>query len=140
MNQTVKADFAQSNLLRRALQANGVFSSMSGLILIAASDRIAALIGIEQSLTLTGVLLLIFAASLFWNARREMINRTEAWIAVALDVAWVVGTTALIFAGVFNSTGNWVVAIVADVVLLFAVLQFFGLRKLRRPSPADALD
>ena len=140
MNQTVKADFAQSHLLRRALQANGVFSSMSGLILIAASDRIAALIGIEQSLVLIGVLLLIFAASLFWNARREMINRTEAWIAVVLDVAWVIGTMALIFAGVFNSTGNWVVAIVADLVLLFAALQFFGLRKSRRQRSADALD
>jgi hypothetical protein len=78
--------------------------------------------------------LLLFAAGLFRNAARAELNQTEAWIAVALDVAWVIGTTALIFAGVFSATGNWVVALVGDVVLLFAVLQFWGLRKLRRAT------
>ncbi|MCI0390070.1 MAG: hypothetical protein MOB07_15070 [Acidobacteria bacterium] len=123
---------ADSHLLRRALQANGVFSALSGLLLIAASGRIAALIGIEQSLWLTGLMLLLFAAGLFRNAGRAEINQTEVRIAVALDVAWVIGTAGLIFAGVFSATGNWVVALVGDVVLLFAVLQFLGLRKLRR--------
>ncbi len=123
---------ADSHLLRRALQVNGVFSALSGLLLIAASGRIAALIGIEQSLVLTGVLLLLFAASLWRNARRAEINQTEAWVAVTLDVAWVIGTAGLIFAGVFSAIGNWVVALVGDVVLIFAVLQFLGLRKLRR--------
>ena len=125
---------ASSQLLRRALQANGVFSALSGVILVIASSRIAALIGIEQSLWLTGLLLLLFAASLLRNAARAEINLTEAWIAVALDVAWVAGTAALIFAGVFSATGNWVAALVGDVVLLFAVLQFLGLRKLRRQA------
>lgn len=123
---------ASANLLRRALQANGVFSALSGVILIVASGRIATLIGLEQPLWLTGLMLLLFAAGLFRNAGRAEINQTEAWVAVALDVAWVLGTAALIFAGVFSATGNWVVALVGDVVLLFAGLQFWGLRKLRR--------
>jgi hypothetical protein len=78
------------------------------------------------------VLLLLFAASLWRNARRAEINQTEAWVAVTLDVAWVIGTAGLIFAGVFSAIGNWVVALVGDVVSIFAVLQFLGLRKLRR--------
>ena len=136
MHQGVATDSTTSNLLRRALQVNGVFSSLSGLVLIAASDRIDALLGIEAPLRPTGVLLLIFAASLFQNARRQIINRTEAWVAVGLDVAWVIGTTALVFAGVFSSAGNRIVAIVAAVVLVFAVAQFAGLRKLSRRNAA----
>ncbi len=131
---TLSTTVASVTLLRRALQANGIFSALSGVVLILASNRIAALIGIEQSLWLTGLLLLLFAAGLFRNARRAEINQTEAWLAVALDVIWVLGTGALIFAGVFSTTGNWIVALVGDVVLLFAVLQFWGLRKLRRAS------
>jgi hypothetical protein len=126
---------ANANLLRRALQANGVFSALSGITLMVASTRIAALLGLEQPLWPTGLLLLLFAAGLFRNAGRAEINQTEAWIAVALDVAWVVGTAALIFAGVFSAPGNWIVALVGDVVLLFAALQFWGLRQLRR-SPS----
>ncbi len=129
---TPQTALADSNLLRRALQANGVFSALSGLLLIAASGRIAALIGIEQSLWLTGLILLFFAVGLFRNAGRAEINQTEVRIAVALDVAWVIGTAGLIFAGVFSATGNWVVALVGDIVLILAVLQFLGLRKLRR--------
>ncbi|MCI0488605.1 MAG: hypothetical protein L0229_18615 [Blastocatellia bacterium] len=136
MNSIAESNGPKSNMLRLALRANGVFSALSGAVLIVASDYVTALIGIEASLVPTGVLLLGFAAGLLWNARREVINRTEAWIAVALDLAWVIGTAGLIFAGVFNSTGNWVVALVGDVVLLFAVLQFLGLRRLRRRSVA----
>jgi hypothetical protein len=35
-----------------------------------------------------------------------------------------------------TTTGNWAVAIIADVVLVFAVLQFRGLRKMRRANTA----
>ena len=136
MNRVADNDGAKSNMLRRALQTNGAFSGLSGVILIVASDYVSALIGIEVSLIPTGILLLVFAIGLFRNARREMINQMEAWIAVALDVAWVMGTAGLIFAGVFNSAGNWIVALVGDIVLLFAVLQLLGLRRLRRRSVA----
>jgi hypothetical protein len=134
MNQPSEA--VTSSLLRRALQANGVFSALSGVILLLASGRIATLVGIDQPLWLLGLLLLSFAAWLFRNARRAVLNQAEAWLAVAFDVAWVIGTATLIFAGVFSTTGNWLVTLVGDVVLLFAVLQFLGLRKLRRSRPA----
>ncbi len=121
-----------SNLLRRALLANAIFSALSGVILLLASKRLAQLLGTSVSLVPIGVMLLIYAAGLLWNARRENISRMEAWIAVILDVAWVAGSAIIIFAGVLTATGNWMVAIVADVVLLFAVLQLIGLRKSRQ--------
>ncbi len=127
---------AKTILLRRVLQANGVFSALSGLVIIASARPLASLLGLQESLTLTiiAISLLIFATTLFWNARRENINPVDAWVAVGLDVAWVVGSVVLIFAGVLSVAGNWLVAVVADIVLLFAALQFYGLRKLRRQT------
>lgn len=121
-----------SHLLRRALAANAIFSALSGAILLLASNRLEQLLGTSVSLVPLGAMLLIYAAGLLWNARRENVSRMEAWIAVALDVAWVAGSAIVIFAGVLSATGNWIVAIVADVVLLFAVLQLIGLRKSRQ--------
>ncbi|MGH7455699.1 MAG: hypothetical protein ACRENG_30365, partial [bacterium] len=66
------------------------------------------------------------------------IKLQEAWLAVVLDAAWVIGSAILIFAGTLSTTGNWLVAIVADIVLLFAVLQFFGIRRLQQQQPAKA--
>ncbi len=123
---------SDSNLLKRALTANAIFSALSGAILLLASERLAQLLGTSVSLVPLGAMLLIYAAGLLWNARRENVSRMEAWIAVALDVAWVAGSAIVIFAGVLSATGNWIVAIVADVVLLFAVLQLIGLRKSRQ--------
>jgi hypothetical protein len=118
-----------SSLLRRALAANALFSALSGAVILAASDRLAELLGIRISLLPLGAMLIVYAAGLLWNARRENVSAVEAWIAVLLDVVWVAGSAVVIFAGVLSATGNWIVAIVADVVLLFAVLQVVGLRK-----------
>jgi len=122
-----------SNVLRRALQANGAFSALSGIIFIVADDPLSSLLGVPGSFSLIGVgiALLVYAAGLFHNARRETVNQREAWIAVILDAAWVAGSAVVIFAGILTTTGNWMVAVVADIVLLFALLQLYGLRKRR---------
>ena len=129
-----------SKLLRRTLQANAAFSALSGIIAIAGAKPLSLLLGVNVSSLLSGmgVALLAYAAGLFLNARRENIKLQEAWLAVIMDAAWVVGSVILIFAGTLSTTGNWLVAIVADIVLLFAVLQLVGIRRLQRQQPAKA--
>ena len=77
---------------------------------------------------------MVFSAALVWTAKPRIVNRASAWIFVVLDVGWVMGSAAVIFAGVLTTTGNWIVGIVADIVLLFAVAQILGIRKLRAAS------
>jgi hypothetical protein len=129
-----------SKLLRRTLQANAAFSALSGIVAIAGAKPLSSLLGVNVSSLLIGMgmALLAYAAGLFLNARRENIKLQEAWLAVVLDAAWVVGSAILIFAGTLSTTGNWLVAIVADIVLLFAVLQFLGIRRLQEQRPAKA--
>jgi len=125
-----------SRLLRRALQANGLFSALSGVTPFSAAGPLSALLGPVEPvhLRILGAGLLAYAAGLFRNARRDSIRTGEAWLAVGLDGAWVLGSGGLLAAGGLTSAGNWTVAIVADFVLLFALLQFVGLCRIGRVS------
>ena len=121
-------------LLRRSLQGNAMFSGISGVLILAMNRTLVEFLGLPSSVSLAplGIGLLGYAAWLLWNARRERIKIVDAWIAVALDMVWVVASYALLFAVRFSSGGKWVVALVAELVFLFGVLQWFGLRRVGR--------
>ena len=74
------------------------------------------------------------AAGLFWTARRQPIPDAAAWAAIVLDLGWVVGSVALIEVGVLSPIGTGLVALVAAVVLIFAGLQFVGVRQMPRSA------
>ena len=121
----------KQNLLRRALQGNALFSAVSGALFLVMNRTLLQFLGLPDSASLTplGIGLLGYAAWLLWNARREKIRILEGWIAVILDLAWMVGSYALLFAVKFSSGGKWAVVAVAELVFLFAVMQWLGLRR-----------
>ena len=129
----------ESMLLRRVLQANAVFSTISGIALVAFAGPLAAIIGVGRSwiLLVIGAVLLAFAVTLLVNSRRETINENEAMQAIISDGVWVLGSAALLFVGVMTTVGNWFVLLVALVVFVFAVLQSIGLRRLRTCLPGQ---
>lgn len=49
-----------------------------------------------------------------------------------MDVAWVMGSTIILFTNWASLTnaGWWAVTVVADIVTIFAVVQYVGLRRL----------
>jgi hypothetical protein len=120
------------SVLRRALQVDGLFSFLSGIVLILGANYLAGLLGLQSTaiLIVIGVSLLLYATGLFINVRRAIINRNEAIAAALLNFGWVAGSAVVIALGVLTTTGNWLVAIVAEVVLLFGILQVYGLRKM----------
>lgn len=125
----------QSRLLFGAMLANGVFSAVSGLIMLLFSGPIASRIGLAEPAWLigTGVVLLLFGARLIRLGRSGSVQRSEAIAISAMDLAWVVGTVALALAvpGLFNVTGVWVVIAIAAVVLTFFDCQAYALWKTR---------
>ena len=86
----------------------------------------------DVGLAILGVGLLVFAATLVINARRQQIKTADAWIAVLMDSAWVLGSCVLILVAPLSTRGKWVVGVVSDVVLVFAVLQFLGIRRIQK--------
>ena len=124
----------ESMLLRRVLQANAVFSTISGIALIAFAGRLAAFMGVARSwiLLAIGGVLLAFAVTLLVNSLRENIKESDVVQAIISDGVWVAASTVIAFMGIVSTAGIWMVAVVACLVLSFAILQAAGLCKLRR--------
>jgi hypothetical protein len=66
------------------------------------------------------------------NARRQQVKTSDAWIVVLLDLAWVLGSYVLIFVVPFSIEGKWVVGVVAELVSVFALLQFIDIRRIQK--------
>ena len=124
----------QRSLAARVLQANAVFSAVSGLAMVLGSQALAAFMGITAPLVLVavGVLLMIYAADLWYISTRETLDHRWLMLAIGLDLAWVIGSAVLLFSGwlPLTTAGKWTIAIVADIVLVFAGVQYYALRKL----------
>lgn len=130
---TTTVNGSADQLLRGVLQANMIFSGLSGLLLAAAATPLSPWLGVSATwpLVVIGIGLLGFAFLLFQIARQSPIDLRQANIIFWLDVAWVVGSALLLFTGWVSLTnaGWWAVLLVADVVALFAILEFIGIRR-----------
>ena len=131
MNQSAEE---RQGLLKKALTGNAVFSVVSGVAILFANRWLVKFLGLPDkvSLAIPGVSLIVYAAILWLNARRPKIKITDAWIAVIMDAVWVIGSYVLIFVVPFSVGGKWVVALVAELVLAFAIVQWLGIRKIRK--------
>ena len=120
-------------LLKRALLANASFSTISGLVLVFGQRWVVRLLGLSETTNLMsmGIGLLVFAVILMLFSRKNPIKLGDAWIAVIMDAVWVAGSYPLLFVMPFSTSGKWVVAIVAEVVTAFALLQWLGIRRIR---------
>ena len=123
-----------SCFLRKALIGNALFSTLSGLTILLAQGWVLRILGLPSSVNLLilGAGLIVFAVTLVINARKQQVKKSDAWIAVLMDVAWVLGSYILIFIVPFSTEGKWVVGVVAELVLVFAVLQFVGIRRIQK--------
>jgi hypothetical protein len=131
MNQSVEEC---QDLLKKALAGNALFSVVSGVAILFANRWLVKFLGLpaKASLAIVGVSLIVYAVILWFNARRRKIRITDAWIAVIIDAVWVLGSSVLIFVVPFSSGGKWVVALVAELVLAFAIVQWLGIRRIRK--------
>ena len=125
-------------LLRNSLIGNALFSMLSALMILVSSGRLAQFIGLRDHMVLTvlAISLAGYAVILLVNARRPKIKISDAWMAVILDAVWVIGSYALIFVVPFTFGGKWLIAGVAEIVLVFAILQSFGIRRVMRGDQA----
>jgi hypothetical protein len=125
---------SNSSLLRNALYGNSIFSLVSGAIFLLFSKAIAGFLGLSASWVILalGVGLIVYGIEIYLAARSEPVNQGIAKFAVYADLAWVLVSALLIFANLvpFTDAGKWAIAIIADIVLVFAILQYVGLRKI----------
>lgn len=123
-----------SSPIRSILYGNAIFSGVSGLLFIIASQPIARFLGINTPLAILmlGIGLVGYAALLYINASRTEISRSSVLFAVVADSVWVLLSIILLLTNwiPFSMAGKWAIGIVAVIVDIFATLQFFEWRKM----------
>ncbi len=133
-----------NTLLRKALRANALFSFTSGLLFMIASNNLAKFLGIADTsilglfgssvlLAIIGFNLLGFAGIIWYVSSQSPIVKLQVQVISGLDFGWVIGTALILLTNILPLTrgGSWLLLIIAEVVLLFALLQLYSLHQRR---------
>lgn len=121
-----------STFLRWVLAADATTCIATGLLLTLGSGYLTGPLGVPAAiLTWAGVGLFPFAAFLIYLATRETVRRPGVWLAIGLNVLWVVDSFVLAFGGWIEPTTLGVVFVVAQAlaVAAFAEVEYFALRR-----------
>jgi hypothetical protein len=133
----------KNSKLHIAMRSNAIFCDVSGFVMILAAKPINQFLGLQNPAILVGlgIGLIAWALMLFWGSTQEEIPTWLAWLAIDGDLAWVVGSAVILFlpAITLSMAGKWTVAIVADIVLVFAIWQFFAFRSVQKNFEKQAL-
>lgn len=119
-------------LLRRTLQVNGTVSGICALLFLLAAPPLSAWTGIPSTLlVVVGLGFLPFVAFVFYTARQSEMNPTYGRIILVLDIAWVLMSVLVLWARwlPLTTAGKWAVALAAELVAIFAILEYVGLRR-----------
>ena len=121
-----------SPLLRLTLKIDALAGGAMGLLMALAAQPLGELFDLPFVLLMVaGIVLLPLALVLYWMSNQPALSRTGVWAVIALNGLWVVESVALLVTGYVQPTtlGYAFVIGQALVVLLFAELEFFGLRR-----------
>jgi hypothetical protein len=121
-------------LLRLALRLDAAASGALGALTAAAAGALDRTLGIPTGwLVGLGAFLIAYAGGLLWLAARPHIPAALAWTVVVGNLIWVVDSAATVAAGWFPLTavGTALVVAQAAAVVVFAELQYVGLRRAR---------
>jgi hypothetical protein len=121
-----------SLLLRRALQADAIFSGTGAVLLTLGAGEFAPLLNLPEALLReAGLFLIAYAAFVGWLGTRTAFPKILVVAVVAGNAAWTISSIALIFSGAVtpNLLGEIALATQAIAVGVLAELQFLGLRR-----------
>lgn len=121
-----------SLFLRRALQADAIFSGASALMLVFGAGLLAPLLNLPEAfLRNTGLVLVVYAALVGFVGTRSIMSKAAVWAVIAVNAVWTIDSLILLASGWVspNLLGQALVVMQAIGVGVFAELQFIGLRK-----------
>ena len=121
-----------SPFLRRALQADTIFSGAGAAIFSLGAGVLSPLLNLPEGLLReTGLFLIAYAALVGWMSTRQSLPRILVAIVIVGNAAWTIASIALLFSGAVtpNLLGEAVVAAQAIATGTLAELQYVGLRR-----------
>ncbi|MGC0420568.1 hypothetical protein [Embleya sp. AB8] len=124
-----------TGLLRVALRLDAIATGAVGLAALVGCTAFDAALGLPTAFLVgLGAFLVLYALGVWQIARRTTPHRTAVRAVIGLNLLWFADSLVMAIAGWLDPTGLGTTLIVlqAIVVLAFADLQLFGLRRARR--------
>ena len=121
-----------SQLLRRALLADAIFSGVSAVGLTLGAGAFAALLNLPEALLReSGWFLIAYTALVGWLGTRASVPKALVVLVVVGNAAWTLASIALLLSGTVspNLLGELVVVAQAIATGVFAELQYIGMRR-----------
>ena len=121
-----------SVFLRRAIQADAIFSGISAVLLTFGAGEFTSLLDLPEALLReSGLFLIAYTALVGWLGTRETMPKALVAIVIAGNAVWTLASIALLFSDAVtpNLLGEAAVAMQAIVVGVLAELQYIGLRR-----------
>jgi hypothetical protein len=121
-----------SQLLRRALLADAIFSGVAAVGLALGAGAFAALLNLPEALLReSGLFLIAYTALVGWLGTRASVPKALVVLVVVGNAAWTLASIALLFSGAVspNLLGELVVVAQAIATGVFAELQYIGMRR-----------
>ena len=120
-----------SQFLRRALLADAVFSGIAAVLFTADAGALAPFLNLPEALLReAGLFLIAYTALVGWLGTRSSLMKALVLFVIVGNVAWTLGSIALLFSGAVspNLLGEIVVVAQAIATGVLAELQYIGLR------------
>ena len=121
-----------STFLSRALLADAIFSGVAAVTLTLGAGMLAPLLNLPEALLReTGLFLIAYTALVGWLGTRSSLMKALVLFVIVGNVAWTLGSIALLFSGAVSPNLLGQVFVVAQAIAtgVFAELQYIGVRK-----------
>lgn len=126
---------SENNLLLRALTLNAVFSGVSAILMFIAGGWLAEQFALGNPFAVYVIAggLTVFALQLANIVRTKNIRTWEITSIIGGDIAWVAMSVVIVvlYHRTITTTALVLLDIAAVAVLIFAILQIWGLRQYR---------
>ncbi len=121
-------------MLKNVLLINALTSGATGLLLVFFPGLAADLCGatISWPFMVAGIFLVLFAALVFSQSRKQVVQKGWVKLIIALDIIWVIESLVIVVPQLFGLSflGYFLIGAVAGWVALMAFLQVKGLNQL----------
>lgn len=124
--------FVPSLFLRRVLQLDAAATGATGLLLLGGTGFLHGLLNLPVSLmTYAGIFCVGWALTLGIASLRERISHGFVWTIIVANVAWVIGSVALLVSGYVSPTPLGYAFVIAQALAVdvFAGLQMYAMWK-----------
>lgn len=134
--QTITTQSKKSSIGQWAVEADGVFCVLAGLLFALDASGISQFMGVQSAgvIGALGVVTFVYGLGLLYDVFKGLVNARLLRVLVSLDFVGAAVTIVFLLAAptALNTEGRWVVLILADVMAAFGIWKYVGLRRLSR--------